>query len=548
MENPKDGQQPLQEAGQKAPSKRLTHREKRQLWKAAKKAKRDELKEFYRYAPALKRWWMLYLWKPTAVILALLVLFGALAEPVQKLIDAAVMINYHETKDLPLSEADIPKLYEQSPLDEEGAKRIDAIPAVGEDETWAIYVYMVGSNLEDCDENDLSYVTSMLSRDIRDENASSKSSQRSENLSRFNSELKENGLDLPDFFFYPEKPVASSEVVTNDVIVADSLGAASADIAEMTAGTWSDNISIVIQTGGATRWSNQMVNPNRTQRFLYHGGDFREVSNLSLEPPSQPDTLAEFLRFCKKEYPADHTMLVFWNHGGGPFGYGNDSIFSGAFSLADIRQALSDVYTPNRNKPAFDIIGFDACLMSCLEVTHTLDGFARYYCLSEEVEPGDGWDYTPFLQAMSDDPTMSPAKVAQHVADSYTDYYMRENINQDLIKMDVTFSVIDAPKAAELYDAYAALCQAQLLDAYSDMGVLAEIGRCASRATRYAGSNSNVFNTIDLGNYMDYLSDSYPDECARVKELIGEAVLYHRENGGVSDSTGIAVYVPGDIR
>ena len=76
-------------------------------------------------------WWMLYLWKPTAVILALLVLFGALAEPVQKLIDAAVMINYHETKDLPLSEADIPKLYEQSPLDEEGAKRIDAIPAVG---------------------------------------------------------------------------------------------------------------------------------------------------------------------------------------------------------------------------------------------------------------------------------------------------------------------------------------------------------------------------------------------------------------------------------
>ena len=46
---------------------------------------------------------------------------------------------------------------------------------------------------------------------------------------------------------------------------------------------------------------------------------------------------------------------------------------------------------------------------------------------------------------------------------------------------------------------------------------------------------------------MDQLADSYPEECSRVKELIGEAVLYHRENGALSDSTGIAVYVPVDV-
>ena len=312
----------------------------------AKTAKRNELKEFYRYAPALKRWWVLYLWKPVAGILAILVLIGALVEPAQQMLASAVLLYYQETKDRPLSEEDIPKLYDLSPLDEEGAKRIAAIPAIGEDETWTICVYLVGSNLEDCDENDLSYLASMLAKDKRNENVSSIYDQRADNLARFTSELRENGLDLPEFFFYPEKPVASSEVVTQDVIVADRLGAASSDIGEMTAGTWSDNISIVIQTGGATRWSNQMVNPNRTQRFLYRGGDFTEVANMALEPPSEPDTLADFLRFCKKEYPADHTMLVLWNHGGGPFGYGNDSIFSGSFSLADIREALGKL----RNK------------------------------------------------------------------------------------------------------------------------------------------------------------------------------------------------------
>ena len=76
---------------------------------------------------------------------------------------------YQTTKDKPLSEEDMKKLYELSPLDEEGAKRIDALPAVGEDETWTICVYMVGSNLEDQNENDLSYVTSVLARDMQNE-------------------------------------------------------------------------------------------------------------------------------------------------------------------------------------------------------------------------------------------------------------------------------------------------------------------------------------------------------------------------------------------
>ena len=526
---------------------KLTHKERRQRWKAAKKAKREEKKEYYRYAPPIKRWWDLYLWKPVVAILLIAMLVSVLYQPAKSLVSRIVMQQYNEIKDRPLSEEDMPKLYELSPLDEEGAARIGAYPAIGEDETWTICVYLVASDLEDMGENDLSYVTSLLTQEARAENSVRPEARHLEYLTRYDTELKENGLELPAFFYYPDKPVASSTVVTEDVTVAEKPGSASIDIGEMTAGVWSDNVSIVIQTGGATRWSNQMVNPNRTQRFLYKGGIFSEVANLPLEPASEPDTLADFLRFCKNEYPADHTMLVLWNHGGGPFGYGKDSIYSNMFSLKDIRTALSSVYTPNRNKPAFDIIGFDACLMSTLEVTHALDGFAQFYCLSEEAEPGSGWDYTPILQAMTDDPTMSPARVAQKVADSYIDFYMRENINQSIIQLDVTFSVIEAKKAAELYDAYSALCQAQLADAAEDMGVLAEIGRCAGRSTRYCGSDYNIVNTVDLGNYMDQLIDSYPEESSRVKELLGETVLYHRESGGLSDSTGMAVYVPADV-
>ena len=300
--------------------------------------------------------------------------------------------------------------------------------------------------------------------------------------------------------------------MTEDVVVADSPGAASSDIDEMVAETWSDNIRIVIQTGGAKRWSNQMINPNRTQRFLYESGRFSRVADLPLQPSYESQTLADFLTFCKDEYPADHSILVLWNHGGGPFGYGNDSIYDDQFTLADIRQALESVYDPGSKDKAFDIIGFDACLMSTLEVTHALDGFADYYVLSEEVEPGDGWDYTPWLRAMTNDPTMSPAAVARAIADSYTDFYMVRNVNFHTHNVpyttSVTFSVIDAAKAHELYTAYSDLAKAQLKDAVKDISVLSEIGRCGIRATRYASDHSDVFGTVDLGGYVDYRNDA----------------------------------------
>lgn len=531
-----------------------------QRWEAQKEKERKELEAKYKDAPFLTRIFALYLGRPL-VILSVLVALGVLFAAGRDIIRT-----YHEKQaaqeeeepgfadmdfDKPLSEEDRPKIYEESPIDEEGAAKIDAAAPVSADDTWTICVYMVGANLEDMDENDLSYVTGTMIADQREQLKSEKEKKLRSNVRRYSEELAGSSLELPSYFFYPEKPVAISTPLTSDVIVASDPGAASIDIAEMTAETWSDNIRIVIQTGGAKRWSNQMINPNRTQRFLYKSGQFSRVADLPMQPSYEPQTLADFLTFCKDEYPADHTALVLWNHGGGPFGYGNDSIYGGQFTLADIREALESVYDPGSEDKAFDIIGFDACLMSTLEVTHALDGFADYYALSEELEPGQGWDYTPWLRAMSNDPTMSPAAAARAIADSYTDSYMIRNVNMKTAGVpysyNVTFSVIDAAKAHELYAAYCDLAKAQLKDAVTDNRVLSEIGRCGIRATRYALDDSKVFNVVDLGGYVDYMGEYYPDECSRVKKLIGETVLYHRQNGGLSDSQGIAVYLPVNV-
>ncbi|MCR5089141.1 MAG: hypothetical protein K6C08_06500 [Oscillospiraceae bacterium] len=534
------------EEKRKFPTWFLRRKARRLRWKKEKYRRRDELKTRYQDAPWLIRLFRLYLLKPVTVLLVLAIVTGALGYGFMSSAGSILDVLF-ETRNNPVSQEEI---YKMSPIDEDGAERIDAVAPVDSDDTWTISVYLVGSNLEDMNENDLAQVVLSEVKDIQEQTETARKRGYKERLASFSRELENNGLEIPAYLYYPDKPVPSdsSEGEQSGPVIAEAPGCASADIGEMTSDIWSDNISIVIQTGGATRWSNSMVNPNRTQRFLYHGGVFSEVDNQPLQPAAAPETLTSFLNFCRQNYPADHNMLVLWNHGGGVFGYGSDSIYGNMMSLKDLRDALEGAYEPNEKKPAFDVIGFDACLMSSLEVTHALNGFASYFAVSEETEPGDGWDYSPWLRAMTENPTMSPAKIAQNIADSYMDYYVTQNINIGvLITNNVTFSVLDASKTEELYEAWCELTKHQLIDAAADSSVLTEIGQCSYQSTHLASSVYNIYNTIDLGNYVDLMADSYPEECSRIRELIGEAVMYHRESGSLSDSQGISVYVPGTV-
>lgn len=534
-----------QEDKRRFPTFGLREKIRKVRWKRSKATWREELKTRYENAPWLVRVWNLYLWKIAAVLVVLAVIGIIVAMTAGTTVGALISAYLETNRDKPV---DKEAIYELSPLDEEGAKRIDAIAPVDKDDTWTISLYIVGSNLEDMDENDLAQVIKSKVTEAKEEFKKERKKEYMKRVDTFSGELEKNKLEIPSYLFYPQKPVAGSAAAATGEVVAEDPGAASTDINEIASGVWSDNIKVVIQTGGATRWSNSSINPNRTQRFLYHKGKLSQLEDLPLEKASDPKTLASFLNFCKKEYPADHNMLVLWNHGGGAFGYGVDSIYGGMMTLADIREALESVYKPNINKPPFDIIGYDACLMSSVEVCHAMHGFASYYAVSEETEPGDGWDYTGFLQAMTDDPTMSPAKVCQAIADTYTDHYMTQNANVGwLISNDVTFEVVDAKKSEELYKAWCDLSKQQLIDAAKDGSVLAEMGRCSDKSTHLVSMAYNIYNTIDLGNYIDLMVDTYPDECSKIKKLLGESVLYHRANGSVSDCQGMSIYMPGSV-
>lgn len=525
------------------PEKKLSRRKR---WKARKKAKRAALKADYKDAPLLKKLFRLYLWKPILwlVIIALLVGTGipAILESPSFIKVFNDFIEEYGTQ--PVNREEILR---RSPTDEAGAEKIASLDGGSPDDTWAIYVYMVGANLEDMKENDLSDLTNYITAPQKEENISNLKALEQARLNRFMDDIEKENMTLPEYLFLPQKPVAFSKVVTQEVIVAATDGCASSDISEMKKAELPDNVSIVIQTGGARRWSNPLINPNKTQRFLLKGGRLSEVDNIPLQDSCDPDTISDFLRFCKKNYPADHKMLLFWDHGGASFGFGMDEIFgTGPVSLSELRSALSEVYRPDEKNPEFDIIGFDACLMAGIETAHALDGFGRYLVASEEVEPGSGWDYTAWLNEFGKDTSVSPAAVCRYIADSYMDYYMRWNINVGTFCGETAcqFSVVDIAEADRLYDEYCNFASSALKAAVEDPSALALVGRAASRSTRYGGYTYRVNNTIDLGNFADALIDDFPEESSAMKEALQKAVLYNRTSGYLVDSQGLNVYMP----
>ena len=439
------------------------------------------------------------------------------------------------------------------PVDAEHAAAIDASAPIGEGETWAIYMYMVGSNLESNDDGQLSEATKYFTSISAENYTSAEYVNNRAKLTNFMQEIMDKGMDLPLFFYKKNVPDMLPDwlnTALNNVgksVSIKNMHMASADIYEMLEVKLPENVKVVFQAGGAGNWKYEKINPNRTQRFVYDHNGVTEVYNEQITSSGRTETLADFLRYCKNEHPADHTMVLFWNHGAGAFGFGADMLFGGqGFSLKDMRAAFESVCVPNEENPPFDIIGFDACLMASMEVAGAFNGFADYLVGSEDVEPGYGWDYTTWLGAMANNPRINPLQLCKAITDSYITFYTRSGIAQ---KQPATqlFSIMDLSKADELEKAYGRLMARALDDSAESANVAALLGKCANRSIKYAGGDHNYFNTLDLGLFMKEAAQYYPDEANAVIDLVNEMVLYNLACGVHAQSMGITVFYPSTI-
>ena len=317
-------------------------------------------------------------------------------------------------------------------------------------------------------------------------------------------------------------------------------GLASEDIEEMQdSGFYGDNLKVLICTGGANYWWNDDISEDEAAVYEIFADEesMDKLTVLDNDNMSEPDTLTSFIDYVYDNYQGDCYSLILWNHGGGAvLGYGCDERYDyEALSLSELDTALSSsqlIMDGNR----FEWVGFDACLMGMLEVAELFEPYSNYLIASEELIPGEGWDYS-FLEGISDGTSLTGDYAGEIIIDTYASFYD----SYKWYKPEYTLSCMDLSKTNEVmneFDSFISVAESSLIG-----GEYSDIARQRGNTKAFGIIDEyTCYDTIDLYNLTENMYDSHPAEAASLQSAIDTMVIYEKSN--VENANGIAIYFP----
>ena len=327
-------------------------------------------------------------------------------------------------------------------------------------------------------------------------------------------------------------------------------GMASSDLQEMANANLSDKINLIIYTGGCAQWKINGISTDVHQIYqVFNGGKLKRLeSNMGNTSMTDPANLSQFIQYCANNFKADRYELILWDHGGGSVsGYGYDELkkSSGAMSLAGINQALK------AGGVKFDFIGFDACLMATMENALMLNSYGDYLIASEETEPGIGWYYTDWLNALSQNTSISTLELGKEIVDSFvetcqkkvngqkatlsvvdlaelantapSDFTMFSRSISGLIKQNAYKTVSDARNVTREFGAGSGIDQVDLVHLAYNLGTEEgnDLAQTLRNAVKYNRTSSNMTNAYGLSIYFPYKNSKYVDKMAKTYSAIG---------------------------
>lgn len=262
-----------------------------------------------------------------------------------------------------------------------------------------------------------------------------------------------------------------------------------------------------------------------------------------------PDTLHYFVNFCQQYAPAEHYLLVLWDHGSGWNTYQDKrtpQVTSRAICVDDSSSGaiIRDVDLPAAiaGRDPIDIVATDACLMAMLEVAYELRNSADYLVAAEEETPLPGFDYEPILRTLNSPAWLlkTPAQIAAYISQQvYLSWSLLPNQSANL-----TSSVIDLTRV----DAVAAATQnlANILTANAAK-YAAEITYARQRALHFGGASLSILDLADFAAQLNAkVNDTALDaNTAALSSVISSVVLDNSHSGGdYNRAHGISIYFP----
>ena len=338
------------------------------------------------------------------------------------------------------------------------------------------------------------------------------------------------------------------------------------DFMEMASVGSTSAVNIVVQMDRTPDYASSYNNWTDTRRFYIRKNDTPSsppVAILGEKNMGDPAVLQDFVTWGVTHYPAEHYLLVIWNHGGGwkelqqrlasvrtaqARSAGHEAIVKEVayddtdadfLYMKELQQALeASKENVNQRYSTFvklDIVGFDACLMGMVEVGYALRNTASYMVGSEELEPGSGWPYDTILRDLTANPGMSPKQLCETIVAKYVDSYPASS--------DVTLSALDQSQILTLsagIDAFTTAAQSEW-----DKVKLAR-----ANARQYHPGGFSTWGT-DLRAFASNVNTNATSASLRLAatalgDAVAQCVIAERHGQGCAGSFGLAIYFPPD--
>jgi hypothetical protein len=343
-------------------------------------------------------------------------------------------------------------------------------------------------------------------------------------------------------------------------------------------------VNVVAELGRPTHhYTNSDDGWSGVRRFLINKGTRPALADAISDPGQEgqstdmgsPQTLSEFIEWSIARFPAKRYMLIIWNHGQGwrfqlapdrtlritaasrsqtakshelsatvgsvpPLnGYRSVSLDEDTGNIlfnSDIQTVLENRFSSRK----LDLIGFDACLMSMIETAYAFRKAADTMVASEELEPGEGWQYEVWLRALVDLPSLDAHRLAKAVVDSYRSHWGNSYLT--------TMSAIDLAQVGQVADSVSTL--SRLFE--SRIASQAPIIRAARAKLTPYGHDAQLNTSIDLDYFLEMVGNSTTDAdvlaaVRKTRQQIARMVLTNyasKRDLPLHGSRGIAFYFP----
>jgi len=323
--------------------------------------------------------------------------------------------------------------------------------------------------------------------------------------------------------------------------------AATNDIIEMSKVDLPDSVNVIVQTGGANakedeyRW----IDFTTVMRHQIDGEESKTIENIGIKNMAESSTLSDFIIWGMKNFPAEKYSLILWDHGGGISGIGNDENFEfDLITLDELNLALETAH--NNTDEIFEVIGFDACLMATIEVASTVDDYAYYMIASEELEPGDGWNYEAILSSFKNNPAQDGESIGKVVIDSYFQFYEEQAKSSGAaVDQTLTLSLVDLSEIESLNNS---------LEILTDNGenVFDEenfhiFGKILKNSERYGIQGQSDSGHTDISDVLTNIAINVPEletYAFDANEKLLDSVVYSKNGNAKPNANGLSVHIP----